>query len=261
MNDADGPIEPYLDELLERLHGRPRDVRRALHEAEDHLYTHADAAAAAGMDRAEAEAEAIARFGSPGAVARGFNTALPLGARIGLVRALAAQLIALAGIGLVAIGISGLLEGAIARIWGQTFAVADPPGTLHSATACRYWESIHPHATTCAQAYVAESMSDGLLQRYAAGLLGLVVLLVWTFVRRRRRLPLIAPLTGVVPAAFGMAAFGVSAAIFAALAGDRIRVSAGNGAGQWLSAAAVATVAAIGYAWVFLRTSRGTPQH
>jgi hypothetical protein len=258
MNDSDGPIESYLDELLARLHGRPRDVRRALHEVEDHLYTHAEAAAAAGADPADAEADAIATFGSASAVARGFNTALPVSARGGLLRALAVQLTALAGIGLVAIGVSGLVEGAMARIWGQVFTVADPPGTRYSAAACRYWESIHPHAATCAQAYVAESLGDGLFQRYAAGLLGVVVLLTWTFLRRRRRLPIIGPLTATVPTALGATAFGVAAAIFAALAGDRWHLAADYGAGQWLSAAVVAAVIAAGYAGAFLRRSAGS---
>ncbi|MGH3745728.1 MAG: permease prefix domain 1-containing protein [Mycobacteriales bacterium] len=256
MSDPDGPIESYLDDLLARLDGRPRDVRRALHEAEDHLYAHADAAVRAGADPGDAEADAVARFGPPATVARSLNAALPLTARHGLIRTLAVQLTALAGVGLVAIGISGLVEALLARIWGEASVVADPPGTRYSATACHYWESLHPHAATCAQAYVAESMADGLFQRYAAGILGLAVLLVWIAVRRRLRRPVVRPLTDMVPAVLGAAAFCVAAVIFAGLAVHRLRLASGDGAGQWLSAAAVATIVGIGYAALSLRSVR-----
>lgn len=250
------PVEAYLDELLARLHGRPRDVRRVLRETEDHLYAEAEALAAAGADPVDAEREAVTRFGSPATVAHGLNRALPITARGGAMRALCVQLLALAGIGLVAVGVSGLVEAAWARLWGLASVVADPPGTQYSATACHHWESLHPHAATCAQAYIAEAMSDGLFQRGVAGLAGIGVLAVWFLVRRRRRLPLLDPLTALVPVVLGVAAFCVAAVLFAGLAADRYRMAGGDGAGQWSSAGVVAAVGAIAYGVLFVRSAR-----
>ena len=46
---ADDPIEIYLDRLLVALSGSPRDVRRALAEAELHLYESAASLEASGL--------------------------------------------------------------------------------------------------------------------------------------------------------------------------------------------------------------------
>jgi hypothetical protein len=255
MTHGDGPIEAYLDELLGRLRGEPRDIRRALCEAEDHLYAIAHAEVAAGADQHNAETKAIAQFGAAGTVANALNSGLPLAARTGP-RSLPSQLTAVVGVGLVAIGLSGFLEQAMTWIWGSRFTFADPAGTRYPASACQHWESLHPHAATCMQAYVAESMADGLAQRYLAGLAGIAVLLTLVLIRRRRGQALAGSFGGVIPALLGTAAFGVAAVIFAALGADRLRVAAGNGAGQWLSAAVISAACAIGYLWVVTRLAR-----
>ena len=60
---SDGPIEDYLDELLRRTRADARTTRRLLDEAGDHLYSAADELGRAGLSRADAEAEAVRRFG------------------------------------------------------------------------------------------------------------------------------------------------------------------------------------------------------
>jgi len=81
MTGHDDLIEAYLDQLLARLHGRPRDVRRMLAEAEEHLRDAVSEGEAAGLDREEAARRAVARFGSADDVARRANGlhAAPMG--------------------------------------------------------------------------------------------------------------------------------------------------------------------------------------
>jgi hypothetical protein len=62
-------IERYLDELFDRLAGTGAAGRRLLAETEEHLRDAAADGVAAGLDEARAEAEAVRRFGSPGAIA------------------------------------------------------------------------------------------------------------------------------------------------------------------------------------------------
>jgi hypothetical protein len=56
-------VDSYLDQLFDRLAGTGRRGRRILAEAEDHLLHAVDEAHSRGVGRAEAEAEAVARFG------------------------------------------------------------------------------------------------------------------------------------------------------------------------------------------------------
>jgi hypothetical protein len=90
--------------------------------------------------------------------------------------------------------------------------------------------------------------------RYAAGLLGTVVLAVIVVRRRLRRAPLISP-PAPTTALIAVAIFFVATVALAALATDAIRVSHGNGAGQWLSAAFVALLVAVGYGLAYLQTA------
>jgi hypothetical protein len=68
-------IERYLDELFDRLAGQGATARRALAEAEDHLRAAAADAMARGLPAGQAERDAVARFGSPGVVARQLRSA------------------------------------------------------------------------------------------------------------------------------------------------------------------------------------------
>jgi hypothetical protein len=170
----------------------------------------------------------------------------------------ATHLAPLLGVGLLAIGISGLVARAMTSLWGLRFMFANPPGTTYPASACRYWMSLHPSAASCTSAYLAESFADGLQARYAAGLLGLVVLGVLAARRRLRRAPLISP-PSPNASLIAVAVFCAAAIALAALGADAIRVSHGNGAGQWLSAAFVALLVSVSYGLAYLQSVHRQP--
>ena len=258
MNKRSDIIENYLDDLLAGLVGEAGAVRRMLTETETHLYADVDQAVARGMTHDDAARAAIARFGTADRFTHMWNASAPpkpLPPLRVMLRRAAKQLAPLAGVGLVAVGISGIIARAMTSLWGLRFMFADPPGTTYPASSCHYWMSLHPRAATCTSAYLAESLADGLNARYAAGIVGLVVLAVIAVRRRLRRAPLInapAPSTALIAVAVFLAA----TVALAALATDAVRVSHGNGAGQWLSAAVVALIVALSYAFIYLHATR-----
>ena len=258
MSLHDDVVEEYLDRLFVALHGQPREVRRMLAETEEHLHSAIVDDIARGTPAADAAAAAVTRFGDPTQIAEAWNASTSPEPLRSFLRRVAGQLVPLAGIGLIAIGLSGLVARAMTGVWGRTFMFADPAGTTYPAAACRYWLSIHPSAGSCTNAYLAESQADGLLARYAAGVFGLVLLGVVVVSRRRRSLPifgrppLLSSFTGAIvflAAALGLLGLGV----------DAIRTSDSHGAGQWLSGAIIAMPLALAYGCTFLRTARRSP--
>lgn len=255
MSERCDVIEHYLDELLAGLRGDAAAVRRMLTETEEHLYADVEDGLERGMGRDDAARAAVTRFGAAAHVAQTWTASAPPVPVVALLRRLTTQLAPLFGVGLVAIGISGLLARVMTSVWGLTFMFAGPPGATYSAADCRYWLSIHPRAGSCTNAYLAESLADGLQARYAAGLCGLIVLGVLAVRRHRHRMPLISappPMTSLTGATLFLAA----AVALTALATDAIRVSDGNGAGRWVSGAIIAFPVAVGYSLALIRSSR-----
>ncbi len=235
-------IDAYLDALQPRLRGTPRDIRRMLRETEDHLTDAVSAGVDGGLTPADAQHKAIAQFGRVDDIARRFNGSSPR-PRIRAGR-LAEQGVALGGVALVAVGLSGVVAAAMTGIAGSSFVFADAPGRTYAASDCRHWLALHPDAHSCARAALAENLSDGLFQRFAAGIVGLVVL-TWWMQRMQTRARsfwslLSTPLVSIVAAT----AFGAAGLVLLALGIDAARVDAGNGAGQWFSAAGVSLLAA-----------------
>lgn len=258
MTPRSEPVEAYLDELLGRLHGAPVAVRRMLTETELHLYTAVDDGLSEGLDEPAAGQRAVARFGSVERVAREWNAHAPAESLVVFGRRLVGDLAPLAGVGLVAIGLSGLVARLMTGLWGLRFMFADPPGTRYSAGECRYWLFLHPHAGSCTSAYLAESLADGVHTRYAAGLIGLALLSIVAITRRRRGIRSFGRPTALT--AFTAASLFAAAAIaLIGLGADDLRVSGGNGAGQWLSGAVVAIPLAVLYGWQFLHVGRRSP--
>ena len=62
-------IDTYLDGLFDRLAGTGASGRRMLEEAAEHLHASAEEAKAAGLSDADAEREAVRRFGESGPIA------------------------------------------------------------------------------------------------------------------------------------------------------------------------------------------------
>jgi len=254
-------IENYLDDLLANLVGEAGAVRRMLTETEAHLYADLDRGVGRGLAPDDAARAAIAHFGPAERIAHEWSASAPpkpLPPLPKMLRNGATQVAPLLGVGLVSIGISGLVARAMTALWGLRFMFADPPGTTYSASSCSRWMSLHPHAPTCTSAYLAESLSDGLDARYAAGLLGLAILGALAVRRSRRHLPLIT-LPSPVTALVAGGVFCAATLALLALATDAIRVAHGNGAGQWLSAAIVALLVAVSYSFAYLRSIHQRP--
>jgi hypothetical protein len=251
---SDELIEGYLDDLQVRLRGTPRQIRRTLREAEEHLHDATEAGVARGLEAGEAERQAVEAFGPAAGVARACNASTWQ-----ILRSLAGQAVALVGVALVAIGLSGAVTAVMVAAGSRTFAFADPPGTHYSAADCAHWLGQHPDADTCARAALDEAVSDGLLQRFATGALGLVVLAAVAFLARRHGTSLGALLTRPVAAIVGATAFGAAAAVLIGLGGNAVTLHSGYGAGQWFAAAGVSVVAAVCFAAVALRRMREMP--
>lgn len=245
MSSEQSPVEDYLDELLSHARGHPRDVRRLLAETEAHLYDDAEADQRAGVDRCTAQRRAVERLGPAAQLARRDDRAVRPS---GLLRELAWRAVALAGIGCAAIGVSGMLTMVMTTVFGSTFVWADAPGARYSAGACAHFLAVQPHAHTCTAAALAESADDGQLQRFAVGLLGLLVLLALAAVRRRRDVARGGaqdwPVVPVVAATVAVTAFGGAAVFLLGHTVSSAVVASGAGMGQWLSGAIVSVLVA-----------------
>ena len=254
--DAD-PIESYLDELLGWLRGTPTDVRRSLLECESHLRDRAEAEIRAGRDPQEAAREAVSAFGSARAVARELNGAHRPQAVRALVAGLTIQGWQLGVVGLLAIGVSGVLAWLLTVPFGTVAVFADAPGTHLDPASCAHYLSVQPQVSTCVQAAVAEGRDDAIVQRVAAGVLGLLLLgvLLWW---RRRSTRSASPELSMGAALVGVVLFGAVGACLTGYGVDRAVVN--TGAGQWLAAGAVALIVAAGYLVVLWRSVVAT-QH
>jgi hypothetical protein len=244
-------VERYLDRLADSLVLRGRSVRRILAEADDHLREAVAAGEARGLDRAAAEEEAVARFGSPAEVARRFG-AVEGRVPAGLVWSALLSLALVAGIGLVAVGISGGVAAAMGAVVDKDFVAGDQPGVTYTAERCAEFRTLQPKAATCADAAVAHHYDEVVWYRVDAGILGVLVLGGWWFVRHRRlRSGRPESLPPVLVAVVGTVLFG--AAAVALVGGGTMQAAVGGGsqAGALLSGGIMASVVAVAFgAWL-----------
>jgi hypothetical protein len=213
---SDTPIEDYLDELLRRTHADARTTRRLLDEASDHLHAAAADLEAGGLPPEEAEAEAVRRFGpaAPVALATSRRSLAAL-----FLETLRAALF-LAGCGLAAVGVSGLVALLMNLVFGRSFVGGG--GILPFQTG----------------ASVTETADDAVVLRVLAGLVGLLMLLVYWGVHRRARSTRVLP-AGLVDA-LGAAAFAAGTIALAIASADQAIQGGADGAGFPLSGALVA---------------------
>ena len=249
-------VERYLDRLADALVVRGRSVRRILAEADDHLREAVAEGEAAGLGRAAAEEQAVARFGPPAIVARRLAAAegrVPAG----LIWSTLLSLWLVAGIGLVAIGVSGAVAAAMGAVADKSFVAGDQPGVTYTPERCAEYLEYQPHAATCADAAVAHHYDEVVWYRVDAGVLGLVTLAVWWFVRHRRlRAGRPESLPPVLVALTGTVLFGVAAAGLLGGGAMQATVGGGSSAGQMLSGGVVAAAVAIGFAAWLVRSLR-----
>jgi hypothetical protein len=246
------PIEEYLEQLRAGLRAAPHEAELILAEAEDHLRETAAAALAAGMTEREAQEAAISSFGSvravvrahadrPGSLMRGRTATAVLGDLF-----LAAW--KLGGVGLTAIGASGLVVALMNHTLGRAFTGQPPAGVTFPQARCAYWLSLWPGAHTCAQAATLEASSDNVVLRGAAGVAGVALLVTYAAVRyllRRRGLGPAVLLAGYFPllaaCVFGTGGLGLA---LAQLTGFTVT----EGPGSYLSGAVVSLALAACYA-------------
>ena len=255
MND--GPIDNYLDQLFVQLkRSSPRDARSMLAEAEAHLRDSADEAVRAGMGQEQAEAEAVHRFGQARLVA----TSDRARDRSWVARGTFMSAWSLGAWGAVAVGVSGLVAGAMRLAGGTNQFLAGPwSGSGITASDCARWLSGYPHAGSCAQAAMADWANEIVVYRVALGIIGLVALAVlWLARRRLFPGPRWSPLPATVVDTVATTIFGLSGTWLAGLGLDAWVVSSGHGSGQWLSAAPVALLAAAVFGTRLLRDLRAS---
>lgn len=217
---SETPIEDYLDDLLRRTRADARTTRRLLDEANDHLHAAAGELQATGVSRQDAETEAVRKFGPVTPIVRATfrRSFLTL-----LFETLRAALF-LAGCGLVAVGISGLVA-LVMNLWlGRSFVGGF--GGFPSQGAS-----------------VAETADDAVVLRVIAGLVGLLVLVGYMAWRHRSSPPRLLP-AGLVDA-LGAAAFAAGTAGLAIASADQAALNGSSGVGFPLSGALVALPATV----------------
>lgn len=249
---SDSPIEDYLDELLRACTDLPpRQVRHLLAEAEAHLHDAADASVAQGDSRAEAETEAVRRFGSAPVLAQAERRTV----RSLLVRFVTTGVL-LGGIGAIAVGLSGLIAAAIGQVAGRTALVGMPAGAGLAPGDCARWLALRPGSPTCSAAALADWAQETVWYRIALGVLGVlaVAAVVW-FAQRRGGLRGIT-LDPLVSDTIALTLFGGAALVLCGLSVDAAVTASGHGIGQWLSAVPIALVATVVYAVRVLRDLR-----
>jgi MYXO-CTERM domain-containing protein len=217
---TESPIEDHLDELLRRTHADARTTRRALDEARDHLYAAASELEAGGRMRQDAEAEAVRRFGPVTPVAR----AATQRSLVALVGETLRAAVLLAGCGLVAIGLSGLVALLMTVWFGRSFVGGFALAQVRGAS-------------------VAETAADAVTLRVIAGLVGLLALLGYVALRRRVRSSPLLP-AGLVDA-LGAAAFAAGTAGLAIASVDQAVQHGTYGVGFPLSGAVIALPATV----------------
>lgn len=177
------PVEEYLDRLMLTLSGPPRYVRHTLAEVEAHLTDVIREEMSGGLSREQAEVAAVARMGPVQAVAgRDATFARPAAAMIRRI-ALAGSLIG--GVALVAYGISGAIDWALAGIRGGTFLTAPFPPGSYTRADCARWLAGDTATHNCVAAMTSDHVGDLIVQGLAAGILGVLVLLAFGAMRRR----------------------------------------------------------------------------
>ena len=244
-------IEEYLSDLRARLELAPEEAGLVVAEAEDHLRETAACGLATGMTEREAQLAAISAFGSVAAVVHA-HASRPDGFLRGRTpAAILGDLILagwkLAGTGLIAVGVSGLVVLLMNRAFGRAFTGQAPAGVSFQKADCAYWMSLWPGAHTCATAHMLEASSDAVVLRAGAGIFGVALLVAYgvvRYVQRQRGRGPVVVLAGYFPLlaaiVFGAGALGLA---LAQLTGYGIT----QGPGTYLSGTIVAAVVAAWY--------------
>ncbi len=199
-------IDDYLDALAGELLVPASRLRRIVAETDDHLRAAAAELQVQGIEAAEAEKAAIARFGSPLIVARSYREAILLSPA--LLYQLVVPLMGLAAVGLIAIGLSGLLALAMGMVAGKDYVAGNGPGVTYTAERCGEFLEYFPKASSCEAAAVSHHFEEVVFDRVVVGVLG--VLTLGAYLLLKRSLPS-SKLPRVFVPTIGASLFGVAA--------------------------------------------------
>jgi len=125
VNDSHDPVEEYLDQLYASLRTTPREARRIIAEAEDHLRESVEAGLAAGLTERAAQEAAISSFGSVRAVVRAHARRVPPVTVLGELVMAAWKL---GSIALLAVAASGVVALVMNVLLGRQFGPRRGPG-------------------------------------------------------------------------------------------------------------------------------------
>lgn len=254
MNRPEDRVEVYLDQLYVSLRTTPREARRIIAEAEDHLRESVAAGLAAGLTDDEAQEAAISSFGSVQAVVRAHARQVPPQAVLGELVMAAWKL---GSIFVLAVAGSGAVALLMNLVLGRQFVGGNPAAAVTApAAACHYWMSIWPGAHSCGQAAMLETSSDAVSLRLVALVPGLLLLEGYILARRYQRkrgwrhdvLP-----DGFVPTV-AACLFGVLAAGLGWVGLNAASSGLNGGPGSYLSGAIVALAVALGFVPALRRT-------
>jgi hypothetical protein len=251
---AGGPVEDYLDRLLLTLSGPPRQVRHTLAEVEAHLHDAVAEGVAAGLSQPAAQAEAVARIGPVHAVT---GRTAQISRPAALFRRVTLSGSLIGAVALIAFCVSGVISWILAAVRGGTFVTAPFPSGSYTQADCARWLANDPSAHGCLQAMTYDHVGDILLSGVAAGVIGVLALAAFWWLRRRwqDRATLTALPAGSAEAAGALLALLVMVITFGT-AIDTEMVQRGVGAGQPFSLAAAALGAAIFFGLRLRRVTR-----
>jgi hypothetical protein len=179
---TDMSVDRLLDNLFDELAGTGATGRRTLAEAEDHLRSAVAEGIGQGLPEAEAEADAVRRFGEPRRFAAGIKRAhldLRTVARKAFTGAWVVGIV-----GGLTLALSGALSEAFGRIFGADFVSGDPSGVTYTPARCDDYFEYFPHAGSCAEAAALHHWGEVVEGRAMAGVLGLLGLLALLGARR-----------------------------------------------------------------------------
>jgi hypothetical protein len=249
-------VETYLDELFDRLAGTGAAGRRALAEADDHLHSAVAEGIQRGLGQAEAEREAVDRFGPPAHIAAGI-VRTDLGR---LIRQLFMGTWLVGAVGALTIGLSGIVAALFGTYFGAGFVAGDGVGVTYTADRCADYFEYVPNAASCAEAAAVHHLGEVEDSRLTMGVLGLLALLAFFAARRFLRLrgPAWTPRWSSVAVVL-LALFAVAAATLGGLSAMELAFGQTSGVGGDLAAGIVAGVAALVVAVWSLRRAR-SPQ-
>ena len=239
-----GPIDTYLDELVSRLSTRrPRQLRSLLAEAEAHLRDDAGAGVAAGLTQHAAETNAVTRFGPVEEIAIAERATWRAPAAV-VAKQFVGSAALLGGTAAITIGISGLTALIVRAVSGAKVLVDPPTAAVLTPSNCARWLGTRTASPgpACRSAAIRDWVSEVIGYRLGAGVLGVILVVALVMLKRRRgTIPALPPL---VTNSIAAVAFAAAGSWLLAAGIDSIVISHGDGAGQWLSAAPVALVAA-----------------